>query len=159
MFTLMHMNHSINLFGILVCMVKQVFSCLQGKAFSLGFFSPVPTFINHVILQKHHDVGWKKWGFKKNVHSFYLPSGFWSFIFSLEMFSKLLFSTMKAKSIWVFILKEKWNPYINISLKELGFKKTHQIKRHEIKLWTRGRGALESATYKHKRISFYQFKA
>lgn len=44
------------------------------------------------------------------------------------MFSKLLFSTMKAKSIWIFILKEKWNPYINISLKELGFKKPTKSK-------------------------------
>lgn len=29
------------------------------------FFPSVPTFIHHIILQKHHDVGWKKMGFKK----------------------------------------------------------------------------------------------
>lgn len=70
------------------------------------------------------------------------------------MFSKLLFSTMKAKSIWVFTLKEKWNPYINISLKELGFKKKTPNQKTQIKLWARGGVALETATYKHKRISF-----
>lgn len=58
---------------------------------------------------------------KQNVHSFYLPCDFWSFIFSLVMFSKLLFSITMAKSIWVFTLKQKKKSLYKHIIERVGF--------------------------------------